>query len=197
MSPQFYTLTPKLTPLASSPVKLIEVLPVGLPQRLDTSLMVLQKSNGVSYMLDQQRWTSSLSDELHSGLSAGLQQKLGAIDVYQNGLTGGKTWYTIATEFSRFDIVEHADKAATDIEVMAAWVIKRHDASPNKLSQGQYPHQLSCRMNFKNSVDSGKDFVDIVKSYQNSLNRVIDAIAISTLAVDTKQQPAIEGVICF
>lgn len=202
VTPSFYTLTPKITPLVSSNVKLIEVMPVSLPERLNTPLLVLQDPNGKSYMLDGQRWTSSLSDELQSGLSAGLQQKLGAIDIYNSGLSGGKASYIISTEFSRFDIVEHANKTATEVEVMASWVIKRND--PNKplaqnvVTKAQPGYaQLNCRMTFSNKVvgQSGH-FLDIVSTYQDSLNRVIGAIAASTIAVDAKKIPSIAGVMC-
>ena len=202
VTPNFYTLTPKISPLVTSNIQVIEVVPVSLPQRLDTPLMVLQDPNGKSYVLDNQRWTSSLSNELQSGLSAGLQQKLGAIDVYNNGLTGGRVFYSIATEFSRFDIVEHADKSKTEIEVMATWVIKRNDpntsltqttATASQISKSQ----LNCRMSFKNEVmDSNHDFLNIVHTYQNSLNRVVDAIATATIALDATKKPIIDGVIC-
>lgn len=196
VSPNFYTLTPKITPLISSNIKLIEVIPVGLPERLNSQLLVLQDSNGKSYMLDSQRWTSTLSNELQSALSAGLQQKLGAIDIYNNGLSGGKVSYSIATEFSRFDIVEHANKAKTEIEVMASWVVKRNDptfTSQNTVSSSQ----INCRLNFKNEVVGQSDnFVNIVKTYQDSLNRVTDSIAASTIALDMKKNPIIDGVIC-
>jgi len=200
VAPNFYTLTPKITPLVSSNVKLIEVVPVSLPERLNTPLLVLQNSNGQSYMLDNQRWTSSLSNELQSGLSAGLQQKLGAIDVYNTGLTGGKASYTIATEFSRFDIVEHIDK--TEVEVMAAWVIKRNESNKlNRQNTGEKEQkeyaQLNCRMSFKNKViGQERNFLNIVSTYQESLNKIIDAIATSTIAVDEKKVPKIEGAMC-
>ena len=199
VSPNFYTLTPQITPLVSSNIKLIEVVPVGIPARLDTPLLVIQNSNGQSYMLDNQRWTSSLGNELQSGLSAGLQQKLGAIDVYNTGLTGGKTVYTIATEFSRFDIVEKADKSATDIEVMASWVIKRNTALNTQTKNAeQYSYnQLNCRMTFKNAVNGkSSNFIDIVSTYQNSLNKVIEAISHTTISMDTNKKPSIEGVLC-
>ena len=197
VSPNFYTLTPQITPLVSSNIKLIEVVPVGIPARLDTPLLVIQNSNGQTYMLDNQRWSSSLSNELQSGLSAGLQQKLGAIDVYNTGLTGGETTYTIATEFSRFDIVEKADQSVTDIEVMASWVVKRHGVQTTTETEKNYYHQLNCRMAFKNQVKGQADrYLNIVSTYQESLNKVIDAIAGTTIAMDANKKPTIQGILC-
>lgn len=200
VDPNFYSLTPKMTPLLSSNVKLIQVMPVTLPERLNTSLMVLQKSDGKTYVLDNQRWSSSLNNELQSGLSAGLQQKLGAIDVYNTGLTGGKVSYLIAPEFSRFDIVEDVQRNQTNIEVISAWVVKRKAPTPSTLSYSNIQidnQQLNCRMSFSSLVDGkSQNFVNIVAAYQDSLNRVVDAIAISTIALEAKKMPKIKGVIC-
>ena len=66
------------------------------------------------------------------------------------------------------------------------------------LKKGQRDYtQLNCRMAFKNKVEGqSHNFLNIVNTYQMSLNRVIDAIATSTIAVDAKKIPSIEGVIC-
>lgn len=200
VNPNFYSLTPKMTPLLSSNVKLIQVMPVTLPDRLNTSLMVLQKSDGKTYMLDNQRWSSNLSDQLQSVLSAGLQQKLGAIDVYNTGLTGGKVSYLIAPEFSRFDIVENIQNQQTHIEVISAWVVKRNEPISGSLSSTNTTsgnQQLNCHMSFSNPVDGkSPNFVNIVATYQDSLNRVVDAIAMSTIALDAKKIPNGHGIIC-
>ncbi|WP_213694926.1 membrane integrity-associated transporter subunit PqiC, partial [Acinetobacter baumannii] len=74
-TPNYYTLTPKVTPVSNSTVQVIEVLPVGIPDRLDRAPLVLQESNGKSTVLDNERWTSTLGTQLRDTLSAGLQQK--------------------------------------------------------------------------------------------------------------------------
>lgn len=192
----FYTLTPKISPLVNSNIKLIEVVPVGLPERLNTSLMVIQDPDGQSYQLDSQRWTSSLSNELQSALSAGLQQKLGAIDIYNTGLTGGQVAYMIATEFSRFDIVKQVQPKQTDIEVVAAWIVKPKYPQ-QALNSGLTAKQLNCRMVFKNTVSGdGENYLNIVQTYQDSLQRVTEAIAQSTLAVENKKLVNIESSVC-
>ena len=40
------------------------------------------------------------------------------------------------------------------------------------------------------------NFVNIVATYQDSLNRVVDAIAMSTIALDAKKTPNGHGIIC-
>ncbi len=203
-TPSYYSLNPTVTPLASSNVRVIEVMPVGLPDRLNRAPMVIQDVTGKSNLQDNQRWTSTLGAELRDGLSAGLQQKLGAVDRYNSGMTGGKVSYRIATEFARFDIVEQAKPAETQIQVVVAWIIKRDD--PNRpLTQastaiGQANQQLSCRMAFNNAVAStGKNnnnIPDIVNTSRSSLSQIVDAIAASVVASEAKTVMNMKGVSC-
>lgn len=73
-TPNYYTLQAKATPITNSGVRVIEVMPVGLPDRLDRASIVVQDHQGRSKVLDNDRWTSTLSTQLRDGLSAGLQQ---------------------------------------------------------------------------------------------------------------------------
>lgn len=204
-TPNYYTLTPKTTPLVSSNIKLIEVMPVGLPDRLNQALLVLQDPNGKSTLLEEHRWASTLGSELRDGLSAGLQQKLGAVDRYSSGMTGGQVSYRIATEFSRFDIVENTKTSNIENEVVVAWIIKRNDPNrpltldPN--AKGQPKQQLSCRMMFSNKVvqhaaQQGNKIPEIVSTSRDSLNRVVDAIAASVIAADQGRSSEIDGTVC-
>ena len=201
-TPSYYSLNPTVTPLASSNVRVIEVMPVGLPDRLNRAPMVIQDVTGKSNLQDNQRWTSTLGAELRDGLSAGLQQKLGAVDRYNSGMTGGKVSYRIATEFARFDVVELAKPAETEIQVVVAWIIKRDD--PNRpLTQastaiGQANQQLSCRMAFNNKVtnSSKNNIPDIVNASRSSLSQVVDAIAASVVASEAKTVMNMKGVMC-
>ncbi|MBC9230595.1 membrane integrity-associated transporter subunit PqiC [bacterium SPL81] len=203
-TPNYYTLAPKVTPIVSSNVRVIEVLPVGLPDRLNRAPLVIQNNNGQSKVLDNERWTSTLSAELRDGLSAGLQQKLGAVDRYSSGMTGGKVSYRIATDFSRFDIINNlaSDKSNRAVEISVAWIIKRED--PFKvLSTKTNPnttntiHQLSCRMSFTQPIlnDLNKT-QDVVNASSIGLSRVIDAVAASVNMVDEKRIMTINGVTC-
>lgn len=190
----FYTLTPAIQPMVSSNIKLIEVIPIGLPARLNTSLMVIQNPDGKTYQLDNERWSSMLSNELQNAISTGLQQKLGAIDVYNTGLTGGQVVYTVATEFSRFDIVKQPQQ--TNIEVIAAWVVKPRypQKSLNALNQIQ---QLNCRMTFQKVIsEDHNNYLKIVQNYQASVQDVTTAIAQSILSVDQKQPVKMDHVVC-
>ncbi|MGR2919325.1 PqiC family protein [Acinetobacter sp. 1125_18A] len=204
-TPNYYSLTPTVKPLVSSNVRVIEVLPVGLPDRLNRAPLVLQDSSGKSNVLDNERWTSTLGAELRDGLSAGLQQKLGAVDRYSSGMTGGKVSYRIATDFSRFDIIEHSNTRSLnrDIEVAVAWIIKRDDPArplnqPTGVQNAVLPNrQLSCRMAFTDAVGAdGNKIVDIVSVSRQSLSKVVEAIAASVVATEANKAVVMEGVIC-
>ena len=202
-TPNYYSLTPQVTPLVSSSVRVIEVLPVGLPDRLSRSPLVIQETNGQSKVLDNERWTSTFDAELRDGLSAGLQQKLGAVDRYSSGMTGGKVSYRIATDFSRFDIVKQADRGNLDIDVVVAWIIKRDDPTkalmlPSNVSQtSDWSRQLSCRMAFQQKVNKGgHETREIVRASSLALNQVVEAISASVVASESKTSVAMQGVIC-
>ncbi len=208
-TPNYYALTPTVKPLLSSNVRVIEVLPVGLPDRLNRAPMVLQDSSGKSHVLGNERWTSTLGAELRDGLSAGLQQKLGAVDRYSSGMTGGKVSYRIATDFSRFDIIEYSNTRSLigamnrDIEVAVAWIIKRDDPArplnqPTGAQNTVMPNrQLSCRMAFTNSVGAdGNKIGDIVNVSRQSLTQVVEAIAASVIATEANTPVVMESVTC-
>ncbi len=189
-SPNYYALTPHVAPLTSSPVQVIEVSPVGLPDRLDRTQMVLEDTHGQSDVLDLSRWTSSLSAELHDALSAGLQQKLGAVDRYNSGMTGGKVAYRIAADFARFDIIEHTTDTAEGphVAVAVSWIIKRDDPAlpainPDK-SLPAPDRQVSCRMAFNIPIDKGSWRVDgAVGASRIAVNHVVDVVAASVVAM--------------
>lgn len=196
-TPNYYTLANKVTPLPNSKVKVIEVLPVGLPDRINRASLVIQESNGRSNILDNERWTSTLGSELRDNLSAGLQQKLGAVDRYNSGMIGGKVSYRVATDFSHFDIVNTASANTKNVEVSVAWIIKRNDPNITIDQNSTQNQQLACRMTFSQPVTASNPQIStIVSTASASLGRVIDAMAVSVAALDAKAPVRIEGAVC-
>ncbi len=203
-TPNYYTLAPKIVPLVNSTnIRVIEVMPVGLPDRLDRAPLVLQEMSGKSNVLDNERWTSTLGAELRDGLSAGLQQKIGAVDRYNSGMMGGQISYRISADFSRFDIVEHASPQSLkgdvnrDVDVTVAWTIKVDD--PNRpLTQTKTPNSpLSCRMAFSTPVTKdGNKIQNVVGASRQSLSRVIEAVSASVIAVEAKKTVTVQNVVC-
>lgn len=196
-TPNYYTLANKVTPLPGSKVKVIEVLPVGLPDRINRAPLVIQELDGRSNILDNERWTSTLAAELRDNLSAGLQQKLGAVDRYNSGMIGGKVSYRVATDFSHFDIVNTASANTKNVEVSVAWIIKRNDPNITIDQNSTQNQQLACRMTFSQPVSTSSPQIStIVSTASASLVRVIDAMAVSIAALDAKAPVRIEGTVC-
>lgn len=69
-------------PAVSRPAPfVIEVLPVGVPPQIDQPQMVVRQGEGGLALLENQRWSAPLADELRGALSAELTRCLGAQDV--------------------------------------------------------------------------------------------------------------------
>lgn len=183
-TPNYYTLISSSMAIPSNSLRVIEVLPVGLPDRLDRTQIVLQEASGKSQVLDQQRWTSTLSAELRDGLSAGLQQRLGAVDRYRSGSTTTLPVYRIATDFSHFDVVR--DKSGVNINVAATWTINRVQNISGTTATVQSKSQVACRIAFNTLADT-KNFSEVnalVGASRQSLDRVANAIAASVLVLE-------------
>jgi uncharacterized lipoprotein YmbA len=193
-SPTYYTLTTIVKPMQSNAIRVIEVMPVGLPDRLDRTQLVIQDANGQSKVLDLQRWTSTLSSELKDGLAAGLLQRLGAIDRYTSGAATTLPVYRISTNFSNFDALSGAAKNTNDnISVSATWTVSLVD-NPNNLKTNSTPnklHSIACRMTFSSpaNIDSNTEVNAVVEASRQSLDKVSDTIAQSVLMLEGGAKP--------
>ncbi|MCU4412848.1 PqiC family protein [Acinetobacter sp. WU_MDCI_Axc73] len=206
-TPNYYTLQAKGTPIINSGVRVIEVMPVGLPDRLDRASIVLQDHQGKSKVLDNDRWTSTLSTQLRDGLSAGLQQKLGAVDRYNSGMSTGQVSYRIATDFSNFDVIEdsanHQLTRVHDhyINVMVTWIIKPDIPLAMETSAttqtALQKRSISCRTRFTVPIEGERrNMNNIVAASTQSLNRIIGNIADSVVMMNAKKIVSIDGVTC-
>lgn len=197
-TPNYYTISPKVTPAVNSTIRVIEVLPVGLPDRLDRAPLVLQDSNGKSTVLDNERWTSTMSTQLRDTLSAGLQQKLGAIDSYSSGLAGNnQPLYRVSTDFSHFDIVDKSN-----INVAVSWVVKRQ-IPPTQLESNNAKvitnagSQLNCRIAFKQPLDQkAKKLEAIVSASSEAMTQIINVVSSSIVALDSNKKSVISNGVC-
>ncbi len=195
-TPNYYTLTTMMVkPVPTNAVRIIEVLPVDLPDRLDRTQIVLQTANGQSKVLDLQRWTSTLSSELKDGLSAGLLQRLGAVDRYASGSPTTLPVYRIAANFSNFDALRGASKNVDSINVAATWTVSRIEDSVNlapNASSSSKPHSIACRMMFSlpANTDSTNEVDAVVAASRQSLDKVVTAIAASVVSLEGGAKPA-------
>ncbi|AXY57045.1 membrane integrity-associated transporter subunit PqiC [Acinetobacter chinensis] len=208
--PNYYSLNGKIpvaTPLhQTNQLMMIEVLPVGLADRLNRIPIVIFEANGKSKVLNENRWTSTLAAELRDGLSSGLQQKLGAIDRYNSGMSGGKTTYRIATDFSRFDFIDNQGTAnvnnKNEIAVAVNWTIKLDQVNhPLTTAKNEtkpvQSNTFSCRMVFTQPVAKHQGgIVDLVNSSKDALDQVVDGVASSILNIEDRRKNLKSGVLC-
>ncbi|MEB3752880.1 PqiC family protein [Acinetobacter sp. MD2(2019)] len=190
VTPNYYTLAPRVVPTAQPTLRVIELLPVNLPDRLDRASLMINSEQGQAKILDNDRWTSNLAVELHDSLSAGLQQQLGAVDRYSSGMPNGKIAYRIATDFSRFDTIQSASNPNHNrVEVEVSWTIKPIIANP--VNASNVARSLSCRMTFNQTIASPFKIPDTVNASRSALNRVITAISNTVIASEkgTTQVP--------
>ncbi len=98
----------------------IEVAPARVPERLNRQQIVIGGPDGRVTPLDMARWSAPLPDEWRDALSQRLQIVLGAVDVYQQGLSGVQPLYRITTEVVRLDAQPGARVGAT-----VNWTVRR------------------------------------------------------------------------
>ena len=198
-TPNYYTVATPTRLATSNALRVIEVFPVSLPDRLDRVQMVIQDQDGQAKILDQQRWTSTLSAELHDGLSSGLEQRLGAVDRYNSGMATTQPVYRIAANFSHFDLYGHSvmgkKMIGDSIDVTVTWTINRLDgSSPDsgaKAAPAPRP-QLACRMSFHLDADAiaSNGMTRAVALSRESISRVSTAVAASVLSYEGGAKPA-------
>jgi len=90
---RFYTLAGPVAATATAPASqparqrlLIEVLPVSVPERLARPQIVVRTDDARVDILEQDRWSAPLNNELRDALASGIANRLGAIDVTRSGV---------------------------------------------------------------------------------------------------------------
>ena len=201
-TPKFYSLSTQTLTSSSSnqKVRMIEVLPVGLSDRLNRIPLVIQQENGQAKVLFDDRWTSTLSAELRDAVSARLQQTLGAVDRYNSGMTGGQAAYRIALDFSNFDFIEKSNQQRF-ILMNTTWTLRYDDpnrplSTPKNAQTLPKHHQLSCRMSFYEEIpQKSKDLNTLVTVSQKAIDQLSISIASSVKHFENRNQP-ITGAVC-
>lgn len=146
---RYYTLTgpaaSAITPAASTAPIFIELAPVAVPERLARPQMVLSKPAGQSAeleLLEQYRWTSSFENEMRDALSAGITNRLGAVDVSKSGRSQGQAVWRIAVQLRQFDAIEN-----TRVDAAFSWTARRSDTGSH----------AACQWAGSEAVGSGMD----------------------------------------
>ena len=153
----------------AAPTTAIEVLPVGVPERLARPQMVVRKSAASPevQVLEQHRWSASFEKELRDALSSGIATRLGAIDASKTPAAAGLRPWRIAVQVARFDAVEgeRVDGAFT-------WTLRRAGTA----------QQLDCRLN--TSVAAGAGIGALAQASGELTARLAKSIADAIASAD-------------
>lgn len=107
-SPQIRNHTLVLPAPSAGPAKkvpfVIEVLPVGVPAQLDMKQVVMRQGDSTMQVLNNDRWMSTLGEEMHSALSPEIAQHLGTQDVSGLSKSDEKHVVRILIQIRRFDL---------------------------------------------------------------------------------------------
>ena len=169
--PNIYTLQRQElnTPaVQGGPTRFIDVAPVVIPERLRRKQVVVRTGPTQLKVLEQERWSSSLADELHDSISVGLQNRLGAADVSQTGLAGKAPSYRISIEFNQLDAEQGGQVRAT-----VSWLVKQVSGDQGRVCQAQF------------AEPAGTTIEDLVAAHQRVVSAVADAVAVSQRALES------------
>ncbi|EEA03114.1 protein of unknown function DUF330 [Burkholderia sp. H160] len=104
---RFYTLgtdaRSTITGSTGSPSFRIDVRPVKVPAAVARSQLVVQDSATQVKVLEQDRWASSLPDEIHDALIAGVSQQAGVPAANTVARDGNSPVYEVDVSFQRFE----------------------------------------------------------------------------------------------
>jgi uncharacterized lipoprotein YmbA len=136
---RFYSLaTPAASGADAAPARsaglFIDVLPVGVPERLTRPQLVVRKGNdGRMDVLEQDRWTAPFNNELHDTLADGIADRLGAVDARHGGRQEGQPVYRIAISLRQFDAI-----SGERVDAAFGWTVTRVDDGRSASCQASY-----------------------------------------------------------
>lgn len=155
---------------SAAPALWFDVAPVRVPAQVDRAQLVVGLGDGVLAVLEQQRWSSSLAEELRDALAERLAQRTGGIDAGRLGMPAqpARTVWRVQLELLRFDTTPGAD-----IVQHAAWAVHAGEpAGPG----------LTCRSRLQASA--GSDTASAVAAHRQALAQLAERIAQALLALD-------------
>jgi len=157
---RFYTLgtdaEPTIAKNTTSPALQIDVRPVKVPAAVARSQLVVQVNPAQVQVLEDDRWSSALPDEIRYALAARVSQQAGASAASAVGRGGEVPVYQVGVDIQRFE-----SWPGSHVLVDAVWSVSR--------SAGEEP--LTCHSTVTEPVSGG--YQAIVDGHR----RAIDAIA--------------------
>lgn len=133
---RFYSLATPTTaaPQATSRAGIfIDVLAVGVPERLARPQIVVSKGDGRMDVLEQDRWAAPFNNELHDTLADGIAARLGAVDARHGGRQPGQPLYRIAVNLRQFDAI-----GGERVDAAFGWTVTRVDDGVSASCQASY-----------------------------------------------------------
>lgn len=113
-----------LAQVRSTPL-FIDVVPVGVPDRLTRPQLVVRSRDGTRMdVLELDRWTSPFNNELRDTLASGIATRLDAVDARRGGRAGTQPVYRIAVDVRQFDAVR-----GEGVSAAFGWTVTRSDTS--------------------------------------------------------------------
>ena len=121
----------------------VDVLPVGVPEQLDRPQLVIRKGDSEVAVLDNQRWTASLGEEIRGALSDQLTWRWHTTDASGLPDYGSEKLLRVKLQLRRLDV--WPDKK---ILLQADWSVGFADTAEIR---------LNCRSQFEQPLGNGYD----------------------------------------
>jgi uncharacterized lipoprotein YmbA len=175
----FYTLGGGPSGMAGAPATdggarlYFELQPVGVPEQVGRSQLVVTTGAGRLDVLEQERWSAPVSAEIGQALSTDLSGVLGAIDVYRTPHPDSLPVVRISTNVQRFESAP--DQYAL---IDAVWSV--HPVPGETV--------LTCRSVIEEKVGAGYD--ELVAGHRRALARLATAIGAAVRGVSAGGQGA-------
>ncbi|SFA68816.1 hypothetical protein SAMN04515620_10119 [Collimonas sp. OK607] len=126
--PRYYTLAQAAvintatapTVIRSKDPALIEISPVHVPEGLNRTNLLLDMGGGRLRLMELDRWSAPLPDELRDALSQRLQTSLGAVDTYHQGTSAAAPSYRVTAEVVRMNA-----ELGGNADAIINWIVQR------------------------------------------------------------------------
>jgi uncharacterized lipoprotein YmbA len=149
----------------------IDVLPVAIPAQVSVPQFVVRDSEQTVMVLEHERWSAPLQDEIRVAISHRLVATLGAVDASRISNANLPT-YRVRIDVQRFDA--WLDRS---VSVDAVWTLT---------APGKSEVALLCPMQLGQTATSG--YAGLVQAYQQVLNTLGDQIALAVREGEMKQK---------
>ncbi|WP_244122250.1 PqiC family protein [Burkholderia latens] len=159
---------------AADPAWLIDIQTVHVAAPADGKRLVVQRGPARTDILEQERWSSPLGDEMRGGLSTRVASELDAIDVHRIAYADRAPVYRIAVDVQRIE-----SWPASHVLLDAAWSVSA--------GAGTGQRALTCRSIVRADASTGYDA--LVDAHRRALDALSRGIAAGIRATATRAAP--------